>query len=553
MQKKIRNLFISVVLVVTLLFSTGFASKNFEIAKNLDIFATLYRELHLNYIEEVDPTELMHKAINEMLSILDPYTTFIPESDIEDSRLMTTGQYGGVGAVIQTRESKIVITEPYKGAPAQKAGLKAGDIIIEVNGQSTKDRSSQEVAELLKGQPGTSVNVLVKRKTEPEPLMIKMTRERIKIDNIPYHGVLNNNIGYIKLTDFTRNAGTEVREVFKSLVEEENIESIILDLRDNGGGLLHEAVNTANLFIEKDKKIVSTESRIEDRNRVHYTTNHPIDKNIPLVVLVNRRSASASEIVSGAIQDYDRGVVIGERTFGKGLVQNIVPLSYNTQLKVTVAEYLIPSGRRIQSVDYAVRREDGSASRIPDSLKVPYETKNGRIVYDGGGIEPDKEIEPPTMSNITFALYRNHLLFDFATNFYYANKEITDPKEFEISKSIYNDFLDFISDKDYDYETSSERKLRELKQAMEEDDYYEELSEHAYELKNYIIEKKGRDLETFKDEIKFHLMMEIIPRYYFQRGKVEASLSEDDAVIAAIELLSNKEKYNNILMPNNEE
>ncbi len=547
LKNTIKKGLVSVSLVVVLLLSGSFAGKDFEIAKNFDIFATLFRELYINYIEEINPSELMHKSINGMLSTLDPYTNFISESEVEDYRFMTTGQYGGIGALVGTQDSRVFITEVYEGFPAQKAGLKAGDVIIEVNNQSAENRTSEEIASIMKGQPGTTVEMLISREDEPEPVKVALEREIIKIDNIPYYGVLRNNTGYIKLTKFTQNSGREIREAFNDLQENYDIEHIILDIRDNGGGLLNEAVNITNLFIERNKKVVSTEGRLEERNTTHHTLNHPIDTDIPLVVLVNRQSASASEIVAGAIQDYDRGVVIGERTFGKGLVQNVVPLSYNTQLKVTVAEYLIPSGRSIQAIDYAARHEDGSVSRIPDSLKTPFKTQNGRVVYDGGGIEPDIIIEPPSLSNISKALLNRFLIFDFATKFHRNNPEIADAKNFEITTDLYNEFLDFISDKDYEYETESEKRLEELRKALKKDEYYEVFKEHVSNFQILINEKKAEDLDTFQDEIERLLLLEIVPRYYYQRGRVEASLSEDNVVARAIQVLNDKNKYNNIL------
>lgn len=537
-------------LIAALLLSGGFASKNnFEISKNLDIFATLFRELHVNYIEEVNTSKLIQAGIEEMLKTLDPYTNFIPESDIEEHRFMTTGQYGGIGAIIRTHELKIVVAEPYEGFPAHKAGLQAGDIILEVDNQSLENRSSEEVAELLKGQPGTSVDVLISRDNEPEPFEVTLKREVIKVDNIPFYGMIDDNTGYIRLNSFTQDAGREVREAFNELQDENDLEGIVLDLRDNGGGLLKEAVNVTNLFIDRNKKVASIEGRIEERNSTHKTLNNPVDLDIPLVVLVNNNSASASEIVAGAIQDYDRGVIMGERTFGKGLVQNVIPLSYNTQLKVTVAEYLIPSGRTIQAIDYAHRDEDGSVLRIPDSLKTEHETKNGRIVYDGGGIEPDISISPSSLSDISKSLLGNHLVFDFATKYHRENPEITSPQGFKITEEIYDEFLGFISDKDYDYKTSSEQKLEELKEALKEDEYYEYMDEHFYEFEDFIMEKKSKDIELFQDEIKKLLLLDIVSRYYYQSGRIEASLSEDEFVAKSIKVLHDDVEYFEILSP----
>ena len=345
---------------------------------------------------------------------------------------MTTGQYGGIGALIQRRNDRVMIAEPYEGNPAHEAGLLPGDIILEINDRSVSGLDEGEVRNLLTGQPGTTIDILIERESEPEPMLKSIERKVVQIDNIPYYGMLDESTAYIKLTGFTRNAGREVRDAFVDLRDNHNVEYMILDLRGNGGGLLNEAVNIANLFIDKGELIVRTEGRLEDRRSVHRTLNDPLDTDIPLAVLIDRQSASASEIVAGAIQDYDRGVIIGHRSFGKGLVQNVVPLSYNTQLKVTVAEYLIPSGRSIQAIDYAERREDGSVAEIPDSLKEAHETKGGRVVYDGGGIEPDVPVERPQMGQVTRALIRQHMIFDFATRYHREHNELNPPEEFYI-------------------------------------------------------------------------------------------------------------------------
>jgi len=541
-----------ILLVITLVASssvllTGYGSRNFEIAKNMDIFSSLFRELVVNYVDDVNVSDVMRSGIDGMLSGLDPYTTFISESEIEDVRFMTTGQYGGIGALIQRRGDRVMIAEPYEGNPAYKAGLLPGDIILEINDRSVDGLDEGEVRNLLTGQPGTTIDILVDREGEPEPLRKSIEREVVQVDNIPYYGMLDESTAYIKLTGFTRNAGREVRDAFMDLRDNHNVQYMVLDLRGNGGGLLNEAVNVANLFIDRGELIVRTEGRLEDRRSVHQTLNDPLDTDIPLAVLVDRRSASASEIVAGAIQDYDRGVIIGDRSFGKGLVQNVVPLSYNTQLKVTVAEYLIPSGRSIQAINYAERREDGSVAEIPDSLKEAHKTKGGRVVYDGGGIEPDVPVERPPMGQVTRALIRQHMIFDFATFYHREHDELNLPADFFISDRLYADFRSFVSDRDFDYKTDSERLLEQFERTASREKYYNAIEGHFAEVKQNIREEKSRDFITFRDEITQLLREEIVSRYYYQEGRVIVSLDADPDVEKALEVLADEPVYSGIL------
>ena len=541
-----------ILLVITLVASssvllTGYGSRNFEIAKNMDIFSSLFRELVVNYVDDVNVSDVMRSGIDGMLSGLDPYTTFISESEIEDVRFMTTGQYGGIGALIQRRGDRVMIAEPYEGNPAYKAGLLPGDIILEINDRSVDGLDEGEVRNLLTGQPGTTIDILVDREGEPEPLRKSIEREVVQVDNIPYYGMLDESTAYIKLTGFTRNAGREVRDAFMDLRDNHNVQYMVLDLRGNGGGLLNEAVNVANLFIDRGELIVRTEGRLEDRRSVHRTLNDPLNTEIPLAVLVDRRSASASEIVAGAIQDYDRGVIIGDRSFGKGLVQNVVPLSYNTQLKVTVAEYLIPSGRSIQAINYAERREDGSVAEIPDSLKEAHKTKGGRVVYDGGGIEPDVPVERPPMGQVTRALIRQHMIFDFATFYHREHDELNLPADFFISDRLYADFRSFVSDRDFDYKTDSERLLEQFERTASREKYYNAIEGHFAEVKQNIREEKSRDFITFRDEITQLLREEIVSRYYYQEGRVIVSLDADPDVEKALEVLADEPVYSGIL------
>ncbi len=549
MIKKPATWVIISLIVASSVLTVSFQNKNFEIAKNLDIFNTLFRELTLHYVDDINAAELLKTGIDEMLASLDPYTNFIPESDIEDVRFMTTGQYGGIGALIMRRGEFIFISETYEGFPADKAGLQPGDKVLEINGQSTQNRNQEEVSSLLKGQPGTEVEIIVKRAGHDEPLTKTILREVVKIDNIPWYGMLDETTGYIKLSSFTQNAGREVKNAFTSLKNENNLQHIVLDLRGNGGGLLNEAVNIANIFIEKDQVVVKTKGKIEEQNMINKTLNNAIDKDIPLVVLVDRNSASASEIVSGAIQDYDRGVIIGERTFGKGLVQNVVPLSYNSQLKVTVAKYYIPSGRCIQAIDYAHKNEDGSVARIPDSLKVAFETHNGRTVYDGGGIEPDIFIEPRSLSNISIALLTHFHIFEFANNYYQQHSEIPPADEFELTDQIYDEFISFLEGKEYDYTTDSEHFSTLLEEAARDDKYIDIIAPELEAIQAKIDKTKEEDLMIFKDEIAFLLKNEIAGRYYKQKGRVIASLSDDPEIEAALEILKDQQAFQALLTP----
>ena len=520
---------------------------DFEISKNIDIFVSLYKQLNTYYVDDIVPGQLIKTAIDAMLKTLDPYTVYIPESDIEDYKFMTTGQYGGIGALIHKRGNYVFISEPYENSPADKAGLKAGDKILEINGKSAKNKTVDEVSTALKGQPGTNVTVLIERDSTQAAITKDILRQEIKIDNVPYYGLVSDSIGYINLSEFKQNAGKDVRDAFVELNENKNLKGVIIDLRGNGGGLLNEAVNIVNIFVDKGQLVVSTKGKIKDKNNIHKTQMPAVDTDIPLVILVDENSASASEIVTGAIQDLDRGVVIGQRTFGKGLVQNIVPLSYNSEMKITIAKYYIPSGRCVQALDYFHRDEEGNAPVLPDSLRKAFTTKNGRVVYEGSGIEPDIAMEVPEFSNITIALLNKNHFFDFSVLYNRQHRTITPAATFQITDTIYDEFLAYLKGKDYTYSTESEMVLDDLKKTATTEKYYEAIKNDFEALKEKILNEKKNDLIANKDQIKQVLKMYIVPLYYYQKGRIESSLKDDPEVTKAISILKDKKRYTSIL------
>lgn len=547
-----KKFFIVLALGITGFFSYSFTtSEYFEISKNLEIFTTLYKEVNTYYVDDVDPNEFIQTGIDAMLKSLDPYTTYYPESEIEDYRFQTTGKYGGIGSYIKRRKDYIIISEPYKDSPAMKAGLIAGDKIIAVDDKLIKDKTPDEVSKLLKGEPGTKITVKVLRPQldgKEKELTLEITREEVKMKNVPYYGMAEEGIGFIKLTHFTQKAGKEVEDAFKALKKQDpDLKGVILDLRGNPGGLLNEAVNITNVFLPKNQLVCYTQGKVKDWDKKFFTKKEALDTEIPIAVLTSRGSASASEIVSGAIQDLDRGVVIGQRTFGKGLVQTTKPLDYNTRLKVTTAKYYIPSGRCIQAIDYAERDETGAVKKVPDSLKVAFETANGRKVYDGGGIKPDIDIKVESLSYIASNMIRKDLIFDYATEFKLKNKSIAKAIDFRLSENEYNDFKTWVNTKEFDYQTESEQLLEDFEKASKEDTYHDAIEETLNKLKKEVSHDKAKDLDTFNEEIKMLLESEIAKRYYFKDGSIESYFQYDKELKEAISVLKDAEKYKKIL------
>lgn len=530
----------------------GAGDKDFEMSKNLDIYHTLFRELSIYYVDEIDPGDLVKKSIDEMLKTLDPYTEFIPESAIEDFRIQTTGQYGGIGAIIREKGKYVEIVEPIADAPAHSAGINAGDIIKEIDGRDIADIDQDDVSELLKGEPKSKVTLTVETPYTGQIRKVDIVRQKIKVKSVPYYGMVADGIGYILLTSFTENCSQEVKDAMLNLKKNNQIKGLILDLRGNPGGLLNEAVSISNIFVDKGSEIVSTKGKVKVWNKTYYATSDPIDKSIPLAVLINSRSASASEIVSGVIQDLDRGVIIGTRSFGKGLVQTTRDLSYNTKLKLTTAKYYIPR-RCIQALDYSHRNEDGSVGKVPDSLITKFQTRVGRDVYDGGGVLPDVKVESEIMSNIAYSLYSKNMIFDYATLYVQKHSSIGGPDKFRISDDDYADFTNFLSDKSYDYTLESEKIIADLEKTIKHEKHSNSVESELEQLRTKLAHNKENDLQMRKSEISCLLQEEIVSRYYFQEGRAKAQLQNDSTLVKAIEVLNNPTEYQRLLSPQNNE
>ncbi|NME70112.1 S41 family peptidase [Flammeovirga aprica JL-4] len=521
----------------------------FEIAKNMKIFAQLYQEVNTYYVDDVNPSEMMTTGIEAMLATLDPYTNYIPEDKIEDYRTMTTGEYGGLGVVVGNRNGNITVLLPNEGYPAYEAGLQIGDIIEKVDGEDMKGKGTEEISKYLKGQAGSQVVLTIKRYGKEEPFDVPVKREKIQINNVPYYGMVTDDIGLIQLTDFTRNASQEVGDALSEL-KDRGAAKVILDLRGNPGGLLNEAVNIVNLFVPKGSDVVYTKGRIEDWNKTYKAMNAPLDTEIPMAVLINGGSASAAEIVSGSIQDYDRGVLLGSRSFGKGLVQATRPLDYNSRLKVTVAKYYIPSGRCIQAIDYSHRNEDGEAIVVADSLREKFTTANGREVLDGGGVAPDIKVKPFNFAQISISLILKGLIFDYATKYHHEHESIATARDFKISDEEFDAFVAWLKDKDYGYQTKVEVSVEELEESAKADKYYDDIQEEIETLKKKIYHNKESDVIKFKSEIKDVLQAEICKRYYLEAGEIESTFNADVDVIEAVKVLNDTERYQKILTSN---
>jgi carboxyl-terminal processing protease len=517
-------------------------SKFFEISKNIEIFTNVYKEINTYYVDDLDPATLMRKGVDAMLESLDPYTNYISETEIEGFRYITDGKYNGIGAMIRQIGDYVTITEPYDNCPAQKAGLKAGDIILEVDGKSAKGKGTDDVSAILKGFPGTEVDLLINRPGESKPLKITLVRDEVIVPNVPYSGMINDEIGYVALTTFTRDAGKNVGDAVKKLkTENPQMKGLIFDLRYNGGGLLTEAVNVSNVFIPKGEMIVTTKGKVPDWDRSFKTLNKSIDEQIPLVLLINKGSASASEIVSGVIQDYDRGVLIGQQSYGKGLVQNTRDVGYNSKVKMTTAKYYVPSGRCIQGVSY----KNGEPINIPDSLRTAFKTKNERSVLDGGGVKPDIAVKEDLNIPIIKDLLQKYMIFEYATAYALEHTEIAAVAEFRFSE--FDTFAAFLQKKNFHFETKSEKILEDLEKTAEEEGLADAFKADLKAIQNIIETEKKNELYENKEAIISLIEKEIASRYYFQQGRIQIGLRNDVEIKEALAVIKDQKRYKELL------
>ena len=523
-------------------------SRSFQVAKNLDIFNSIVKELDMFYVDTIDPNKTIREGIDAMLYSLDPYTNYFPEEDQSELEQMLKNSYGGIGSVItwNTKLKRSMIAEPYENMPAANVGLKVGDILMEIDGKDLAGKNNQEVSELLRGQVGTSFKLKVQRPGTEKPLEFDIVRRSIQLPLIPYYTVLDKNIGYINLSSFSGNPSKEFKQAFLDL-KKKGITSLVIDLRNNGGGLLDEAVEIANYFLPRGKTLVTTKGKVKQASNSYKTLREPLDLEIPLAVLVNSSSASAAEILAGALQDYDRAVIVGNRTFGKGLVQTTRPLPYGSTMKITTSKYYIPSGRCVQAIDYKHRNEDGSVGRIPDSLTTVFHTAAGREVRDGGGVTPDIVVKQEKLPNILFYLVNDNLIFDYATQYCLKHPTIPAPDKFEITDADYADFKALVKKADFKYDQQTEKILKNLKEMAEFEGYLTEASEEFKALEKKLTHNLERDLDHFSKEIKTMIAVEIIKRYYYQRGSIIEQLKDDYDLKEAEKILTDPVKYKEML------
>jgi carboxyl-terminal processing protease len=520
---------------------------SFRISKNLTIFNSVLRELDMFYVDSLSYDKMMKSTIDNMLEKLDPYTVYLPEEETDDLTFMTTGEYAGIGALIMKKEKQIVVSEPYEGMPAQRNGIRAGDIIIEVDGEDVLDMDVSEVSALLKGTPNTMIKLKLKRPGEKKPVEKEFLREKIQVNPVSYSAIVADKVGYVMLNEFTDRAAQEIKNSVSELIKQHNIESLVLDIRNNGGGLIDEAVKIVGYFVPKGTDVVTTKGKNKESDRTYKTPIEPIFPQLKLVILANRSSASASEIVAGSIQDLDRGVIVGERTFGKGLVQNIRPLNYGGHLKVTTAKYYIPSGRCIQALDYSHRNEDGSVGHIPDSLTSEFKTHNGRIVRDGGGIVPDTITKDDRKINIAYYIFAQNLYFDYATLYVLQHPNIASPSDFVLSDADFKAFTDYLVEKKFAYTTQTEKSYNALLEMAQYEGLDKQAKDEFTALKTKLLPNVTRNIQDNKSEVSELLSLEIIKRYYYQKGEIQYSLRTDDDLKVALNILKTDGKYGKIL------
>ncbi len=547
MQKNVyRTIGVTTATLLLAVLVWSFNEDLFQISKNLDVFASVYKEVNINYVDDINSAKFIKSGVDAMLDGLDPYTEFVPESEIEDYKLKyVSTQYGGIGASIFNRDKKVFISDVFSGFPAQKADIRPGDQLVKINDIELSGKTNDQVSTLLKGTKGAAIKLLVKRDEAP-PIEKSLVRDEIKQPNVTYYGMVSGNMGYIKLDKFLENSADEVTNALVAL-KKNNPQGIILDLRSNGGGILQEAVKIVNLFVAKDVEIVSQKGKIKEKNFTYRTMSTPIEPNLPLVVLVNSRSASASEIVAGSLQDLDRAVIIGQRSYGKGLVQQTFTLPYNSLVKITIAKYYIPSGRCVQALDYTHRKDDGSVNKMADSSLHEYKTKDGRSVYDGSGVYPDIMIKQERFANITQALVGKLMIFDYATRYRNTHAKIPDALSFQMNDDDYNDFVKYLNGKDYTYNTNSEKLLNSLKTEATKEKKFGEIQTEYDVLKNKLMASKKNDLQIHKDEIKQVLENEITSRYYYEKGRYEVNFKYDKELAQAVKTMQDKNQLAAVL------
>ena len=535
-------------LVIILLLSVPFVcfgqTKYFEISQNSDIYNAVLRELELNYVDSLPHKKMTETAINSMLKLLDPYTVFIPKSDKNALTMMTTGMYGGIGAIIMQKDGEIVIAEPHEGMPAQRSGLKAGDILVQINGVKLKGKSVSEASSKLRGIPGTEVRLKVKRPGEKKTFEKVVVREAIKIEPVSYYGTLSDSIGYISFREFTAKSANSFKNALSELIQQHHINKLIIDLRDNGGGLVNEAIEIASLFVPKRSLIVSLKGKIKEANKVYKTVSEPLYPEMPLLILVNEESASASEILAGALQDMDRAVIVGKRTFGKGLVQNVRMLPHESYLKVTTAKYYTPSGRCLQAINYT-----GDRKKTPDNLTSEFKTLHGRTVRDGGGITPDTTLTDDEKINISYYLFTKNIIFDYATQYTASHPTIATPDTFRLSDEEYQQFVDYVIDRDFTYQLESNKYLQDLRKMIRIEGYEASTDSILNQLTDLLKPDIQKDLQLFRKDITFMLESEIVKRYYFQKGEAEYRLRGDKWVKDALKIIKDRDKMTAILRP----
>jgi carboxyl-terminal processing protease len=552
MKKILKARYIILLLIVagTALF-VGFSAndnRNFQIAKNLDIFSSIVKELDMYYVDTLNADKTIRQGIDAMLYSLDPYTEYYPEEDRSELDRMLKGSYGGIGSVIawNAKLKRSMISEPYEGMPAATSGLKVGDILMEIDGKDLMGKNNQEISEMLRGQVGTSFKLTVKRPGAEKLLDFTIVRRSIQLPFIPYYGIVKDKVGYINLSTFSGTPSKEFKNAFLDL-KKQGITSLVIDIRNNGGGLLDEAVSIANYFLPRGKVIVSTKGKVQQTDNVYKTMREPLDTQIPIAVLVNSSTASASEILSGSLQDYDRAIIVGTRTFGKGLVQTPRTLPYGATMKITTSKYYIPSGRCVQAIDYKHRNPDGSVGRIPDSLTTVFHTAAGRVVRDGGGVTPDVEVEKEKVPNILYYLVSDNLPFDYATQYCLKHPTIAPAESFEVTDANYNEFKEMVRKADFKYDQQSEKMLKSLKEVAEFEGYLPDANPEFKALEQKLTHNLDRDLDNFSKDIKELLAQEIIKRYYYQRGSIIQGLKDDADLNAALKVLEDTTKYNNML------